>query len=99
MRFGPRLYTVVRLQQGPVRGPEFVVGELARLVGILANRKGGHLQSARKLRSGNVRIQEPTRFSKDSEVADGRVRFLAPRKQGANTRKAGEDAETLVRLT
>ena len=69
MRFGPRLYTVVRLQQGPVRGPEFVVGELARLVCILANRKGGHLQSARKLRSGNVRIQEPTRFSKDSEVA------------------------------
>ncbi len=28
----------------------------------------------------------------DSEVADGRVRFHAPRKQGANTQNAGEDA-------
>ncbi|MCH8169337.1 MAG: molybdopterin molybdenumtransferase MoeA, partial [Proteobacteria bacterium] len=32
-------------------------------------------------------------LQEDSEEADGRVRFHAPRKHGANTRKAGEDAE------
>ncbi len=32
-------------------------------------------------------------LQEDSEVADGRVRFHAPRKPGANTREAGEDAE------
>jgi molybdopterin molybdotransferase len=32
-------------------------------------------------------------LQEDSEVAGDRVRFRAPRKQGANTRKAGEDAE------
>ena len=32
-------------------------------------------------------------LQEDSEEEDGRVRFQAPRKQGANTRKAGEDAE------
>ncbi len=33
-------------------------------------------------------------LQEDSEVAGDRVRFHAPRKMGANTRKAGEDAET-----
>jgi molybdopterin molybdotransferase len=32
-------------------------------------------------------------LQEDSELARGRVRFRAPRKQGANTRWAGEDAE------
>ena len=32
-------------------------------------------------------------LQEDSEARDGRVRFRAPRKQGANTRRAGEDAE------
>jgi molybdopterin molybdotransferase len=32
-------------------------------------------------------------LQEDSQVGDGRVRFQAPRKQGANARKAGEDAE------
>ena len=32
-------------------------------------------------------------LQEDSEVADGRVRFRAPRKPGANSRKSGEDAE------
>jgi molybdopterin molybdotransferase len=31
-------------------------------------------------------------LQEDSEVADGRVRFHAPRKPGANSREAGEDA-------
>jgi molybdopterin molybdotransferase len=33
-------------------------------------------------------------LQEDSEAAQGRLRFRAPRKQGANTRKAGEDAES-----
>ncbi|MDH3668136.1 MAG: molybdopterin-binding protein [Paracoccaceae bacterium] len=33
-------------------------------------------------------------LQEDAEASDGRVRFRAPRKQGANARKAGEDAET-----
>ena len=32
-------------------------------------------------------------LQEDAELASGRVRFRAPRKQGANARKAGEDAE------
>jgi molybdopterin molybdotransferase len=32
-------------------------------------------------------------LQEDSEIGEGRVRFHAPRKPGANTRKAGEDAE------
>jgi molybdopterin molybdotransferase len=32
-------------------------------------------------------------LQEDSEVADGRVRFRAPRQPGSNSRKAGEDAE------
>jgi molybdopterin molybdotransferase len=35
-------------------------------------------------------------LQEDSEVGEGRVRFKAPRKQGANARKAGEDAEAGV---
>lgn len=31
-------------------------------------------------------------LQEESELADGRVRFRAPRKRGANTRQAGEDA-------
>ncbi len=37
-------------------------------------------------------------LQEDAEVAGGRVRFPAPRRQGANARKAGEDAEAGAEL-